>query len=262
MIVRTDAVVLRTFDYGETSQIVTLFTRQHGVISVLAKGARRPKSRFGATLQPMAYVQAVYYFKENRGLQTLKETAHVARFTRLPVDLDRVTTGLRLIELSRALLHENDPHPPAFNLLVHSLTWLDATEAHAVNVLPWFQLHLAALLGFNPDVQRDDVEDLPDEGGLLLLDSGTIATRALPGRGGQRASRAALRAFAIFTRTDLDTSGRLNLDEATRQEVESLADAYLRVHTEGTYPERVRRVAGQMADGLAPPSAEPFTEAS
>ncbi|MEL7362835.1 MAG: recombination protein O N-terminal domain-containing protein, partial [Bacteroidota bacterium] len=48
MIVRTDAVVLRTLDYGETSQIVALFAREHGLLSVIAKGSRRPKSRFGS----------------------------------------------------------------------------------------------------------------------------------------------------------------------------------------------------------------------
>ncbi len=88
MIVRTDAVVLRAFDYGETSRIATVLTRHHGVIGVLAKGARRPTSRFGATLQPGAYVELVYYFRESRGLQTLKESAHVTRFPGLTADLD------------------------------------------------------------------------------------------------------------------------------------------------------------------------------
>jgi DNA repair protein RecO (recombination protein O) len=257
MIVRTDAVVLRAFDYGETSRIVTLLTRRHGVLSALARGARRPKSRFGATLQPMAYVQVVYYHKDGRGLQTLKEAAYVERFGQLGADLERTTVGLRLVELVRALLHEHDPNPSILALLAGTLTWLDGARTtgppRAANALPWFQLRLAALLGFAPDVQRGDVETLGD-GGMLLLDNGTVVPAGTLGRAALRASRGALRAFAVFVLADLDTAGRLRLDDALRAEVEALVDAYLRYHTEDAFPERVRRVAGQMSGSLeAPP---------
>ncbi|MEO1479305.1 MAG: DNA repair protein RecO, partial [Bacteroidota bacterium] len=147
MIVRTDAVVLRTLDYGETSQIVALFTREHGLLSVIAKGSRRPKSRFGSTLQPLAYVQAVYYFREGRGLQTLKETAHVQRFATLPLDLDRLTRGMRMLELVRALFEEGEPNPAVFNLLLRGLHWLDTAPPRPANGLCHVQLRLATLLG-------------------------------------------------------------------------------------------------------------------
>jgi DNA repair protein RecO (recombination protein O) len=257
MIVRTDAVVLSAFDYGETSRIVTLLTRRHGVLSALARGARRPKSRFGATLQPMAYLQVVYYHRETRGLQTLKEAAYVERFGHLGTDLERTTVGLRLVELVRALLHEHDPNAPVLALLARTLAWLDGARAdgppRAANALPWFQLRLAALLGFAPDVQRADVEDLADDG-ALLLDNGTVAPAGALGRAALRASRAALRAFAVFALADLDTAGRLRLSGPLRAEVEALVDAYLRYHTEDAFPERVRRVAGQMASGSEAPS--------
>jgi len=75
----------------------------------------------------------------------------------------------------------------------------------------------------------------------------------LAGHAALRASRAALRAFAVFALADLDTAGRLRLDGPTRTEVEALVDAYLRYHTEDAFPERVRRVADQMAGGAGTP---------
>ncbi|MDX1418549.1 MAG: DNA repair protein RecO [Rubricoccaceae bacterium] len=255
MIVRTDAVVLRAFDYGETSRIVTLLTRRHGVIGVLARGARRPKSRFGATLQPMAHLQVVYYHKDGRGLQTLKEAAYVERFGRLGTDVERTTVGLRMVELTRALLHENDPNAPVLALLARALAWLDGARTdgppRAANALPWFQLRLATLLGFAPDLSRDDLDGLGDDG-ALLLDTGTVAPTDA-GHAALRASRAALRAFGVFALADLDTAGRLVLGDPVRREVEGLVDAFLRYHTEDAYPERVRDVAGQMARGLRAP---------
>ena len=58
-VVHTEAIVLRTIDYSETSRIVTLFTRELGKTGIMAKGARAAKSRFGSTLQPMNRIAAV-----------------------------------------------------------------------------------------------------------------------------------------------------------------------------------------------------------
>ena len=257
MIVRTDAVVLHAFDYGETSRIVRLLTRPHGVVGVLARGARRPTSTFGSTLQPLSYVQAVYYYRPQRGLQTLKETAHVVRFKRLTSEVPRVTLGLRVLEVTRAQIHEGEAHPLALDLVVRTLEHLDEAEANAANAVPWFQLHLASLLGFSPDVQREDVLALGEDGGRLLLQSGAVLAAGADARGlgasgeGLRASRAALRAFAVLARTDLATAGRMRLEPDVRAEVEGLVDAYVRVHTDATYPERVRKVADQLDAGLA-----------
>ena len=261
MIVRTDAVVLRTLDFSETSRIVTLLTRSHGVVGALARGARRPTSQFGSTLQPMAAIEVVFYHRPGRGLQTLKETSHIVRWQHLTSDFERVPLGLRAVEVARGVLGEGEAHPLALDLLIRTLAYLDSAEAPA-NAVPWFQLRLASLLGFAPDVQRDDVLALGDAGTLLLesgavvpLDADGPADSYLDGRrsfgGGVRASRAALRAFAILARTDLDTAGRMRLDRAVRREAEGLVDAYLRTHTDSPFREKVRDVADQIDAGLA-----------
>ncbi len=248
MIVRTEAVVLHAFDYGETSRIVRLLTRQHGVIGVMARGARRPTSTFGATLQPTSFLQTVYYYRSQRGLQTLKETSYAVRFKRLSSDIERLTLGLRVVEVARAVIEEGEAHPLMLDLVVGALIHIDQAEDNAANAVPWLQLHLASLLGFAPDVQREDVLALEDDGGRLRLQSGAVAP--IGASDGIRASRAALRAFAVLARTGLDVAGRMRLEDDVRREVDNLVDAYLRLHTESRYPERVRGVADQMETRL------------
>ena len=259
MIIRTDAVVLRTMDYGETSRIATLLTRSHGVVGMLARGARRPTSQFGSTLQPMSAVEVVFYHRPGRGLQTLKETAYMVRWRGLTADFARVPLGLRAVEVARAVLGEGEAHPLALDSLVRTLAYLDSADEPA-NAVPWFQLRLAALLGFAPDIQREDVLALGDEG-TLLLESGAVAplggAESDPGFGGTsgfgggvRASRAALRAFAVFARTDLDVAGRMALTREVRREAESLVDGYLRTHTDSPFREKVREVTDQLDAGL------------
>ena len=247
MIVRTEAIVLRSLDYGETSQIVTLFTREKGRVAVMAKGARLPKSRFGSSLQPMSYAQVVLYYKPTRGLQTLTESTHVHLFPRIGRDLEKLSTGLRLTELVYALLHEEEANPLVFNLLLDTLRRLNEADVRVANLLLYFQLRLAAALGFAPAIDRTSVEALSEEGGLLALDQGAIlSAHAAAQRAGLRASRTALRAFAILARADPATITRMRLAPNAYAEVETLIEAYLRYHVQDAYPSRGRRVTGQL----------------
>jgi DNA repair protein RecO (recombination protein O) len=244
-IVRTEAVVLRSLNYGETSQIVTLLTRKKGKLGVMAKGARRPKSSFGATLQPMAYTQVVFYYKPTRDLQILSESSHVESFHRLRRDLDTITIGLRVVELVEALLEEEDPQPEIFALTVRVLQRLNRTESRAANLWPYVQLRLASLLGIAPAVDRANVEAVEEEGLLSRANGGVYPPDAAP-EAPQRASRAALRAYAVFARADLDTVMRMELTPAVRREVETLVRDFLRYHVEEAYPERSEAVIAQL----------------
>jgi DNA repair protein RecO (recombination protein O) len=248
-IIRTEAVVLRSLDYGETSQIVTLFTREKGKLGVMAKGARRPKSSFGATLQPMAYTQVVFYYKPTRTLQTLSESSHVESFHSLRRDLKSITVGLRIVELVDALMEEEDAQPEVFALLVRTLRRLDAAETRVTNLWLYAQLRLARMLGVAPAVERDRVEAVTGDEGLLSLadggvypDSGRDAAPAEP----RRASRAALRAYAVCARADLDTVMRLEMTPAVRREVQALVRDFLRYQFDDAYPDRSRSVIAQI----------------
>ncbi|HVH12775.1 MAG TPA: DNA repair protein RecO [Longimicrobium sp.] len=67
----TRALVLQAFPYSETSKVLRLFTLEHGVRSVMARGALRPRSRYGGVLEPFTEGTATFYLKEGRDLHTL-----------------------------------------------------------------------------------------------------------------------------------------------------------------------------------------------
>lgn len=70
-LVTTPATILKTYEYSETSKILRLLTRDAGLCSVIAKGARRPKSRFGGLLEPFTDGRVTFYAKQGRDLHTL-----------------------------------------------------------------------------------------------------------------------------------------------------------------------------------------------
>ncbi|MFB6272129.1 MAG: DNA repair protein RecO [Salinibacter sp.] len=250
-IIRTEAVVLRCLDYGETSQIVTLFTREKGKLGVMAKGARRPKSSFGATLQPMAYTQVVFYHKPTRTLQTLSESSHVESFHRLRRDLTSITVGLRIVELVDALMEEEDAQPEVFALLVRALRRLNTAKARVTNLWPYAQLRLAQLLGVAPAVERKRVEAVRGEEGLLSLANGGVYPDDAAPEKPRRASRPALRAYAVCARADLDTVMRLEMSPPVRREVEALVRDFLQYQFGDAYPDQSRSVIAQIENAAS-----------
>jgi DNA repair protein RecO (recombination protein O) len=70
-LVTTRALVLQAFPYSETSKILRLYTWDHGLASVIAKGALRPKSKYGGVLEPFTEGVATFYHRYGRDLHTL-----------------------------------------------------------------------------------------------------------------------------------------------------------------------------------------------
>jgi|GEM_PF-1097934 len=74
MIERTEAIILKTQNFSETSRIVSAFTKQFGRMKFMAKGARKPKSKFGASFQPGGVTQLVFYRSRHSELHTVSES--------------------------------------------------------------------------------------------------------------------------------------------------------------------------------------------
>lgn len=249
MIIRTEAIVLRSIDYGETSEIVTLFTREKGKLAVMAKGARRSGSRFGSSLQPTSYSQVVFYYKSSRSVQTLTESSHVRPFHGISRDLTTLSYGLRIVELAYALMQEQEENHVVFNLLVEVLERLSRTPNRIENLFYFFQLRFASILGFAPDVRRDALDALPDRGGMLSLETGAVfGPTQTDGRSVRRASRTALRAFAVLARADLETALRMRTSPKVMQELGRLIEDFFRYHVEDAYPTRSTRIVGQLLE--------------
>jgi DNA repair protein RecO (recombination protein O) len=245
MIVRTQAIVLRAIDYGETSEIVTLYTREGGKMTVIAKGSRSARSRFGSCLQPMSHIEAVYYYRAGRDVQPLSETSFIAANTGIHDSLDQLTCGLRIVEMLNAMSEVQERDAEVFDLTALTLGRLAEHSDRATHIRLYFEMRLASMLGFEPSIDREQVASLGEEGGFLHLGDGSIGQRSA-GLASRKASRGALRAFAILARADLADVLRMRLDPRTASDVADLVEDFLKHHVGDAYPARGARVARQM----------------
>ncbi|HKG92845.1 MAG TPA: DNA repair protein RecO [Gemmatimonadaceae bacterium] len=151
-LVSTDAVVLHAFDYLETSRILRLATREAGVQTVLARGARRSQRRFGSAVDLFAQGAAQIYTKSGRDLNTLASFDVVRARPELAADLGRFAGASAVAEMMLRF-GRDDSQPALFDTLVAALDAIGtappelAREAALAGA--W---HIVAELGFAPAV--------------------------------------------------------------------------------------------------------------
>ncbi|HSE28097.1 MAG TPA: DNA repair protein RecO [Gemmatimonadales bacterium] len=152
--VTTSAILLSTLRYGETSKIVRLATREHGVVSAIAKGALRPRSRFGAALQPLSSGTAHLVMHEHRDLHLLTGFDLARLRVGLAGDVARFAAASALAEVMQRFGHP-EPHPESADLLEGGLTLLEDAPLEALEPLALRLLwRLVAVLGFAPTLEH------------------------------------------------------------------------------------------------------------
>ncbi|MEM1167045.1 MAG: DNA repair protein RecO [Planctomycetota bacterium] len=190
-----DAVVLRAWDFSETSQTVSLFGRELGVVRGLAKGAKRERSSFAGGFEPLARGDITLVQRPTSELATLTEwqlrsLCHAARRR-----LRAHHIALYLVDLCDRSLSPADPHPMVFDALVVALDRLARQPEADGATTAGFQLTLLGECGYAPHL---DPPPGPAPATLVFdAEAGTVRTApAAPGVWGVRSETlSALRAL-------------------------------------------------------------------
>ncbi len=178
---RDTGVVLRTIKLGETDRIVTLLTEGHGKIRAVAKGVRKPGSRFGARLEQTSHVALQCYRGRELDVVTQVETIDAHRALREHYGC--LTHAISMLEATDQVAQEREPHPALYRMLTGALRTLAATPTPLVSAA--FFWKLLSLEGFHPILDRcarcgDDGPFIAfdaHEGGVLCAGCGKFAGR-------------------------------------------------------------------------------------
>jgi len=202
----TPAIVLSTMRYGETSRIARLATRELGIQSVIAKGALRPRSRFGAALHLLSEGMAHVIPSARSDLHTLAAFDLLKVRVELAARMDRFATATLLAELMLKFAPAAS-HPPSFDLLRDALDTLELAPEAAVDTLALrMTWHLISVLGFEPALDRcaRDGAALPAGQPLVFStsDGGLLCTGCAIGQAGPRLAPADRQSLGDFVAPD------------------------------------------------------------
>jgi DNA repair protein RecO (recombination protein O) len=147
---KTEAVVLRSMRYGEADRILHLYTPEHGRVSAIAKGSRRPNSRFGGRLEPFFRLHLDLH--EGRSeLLTVTGAQTVEGYGRLRTDARAIDAAARACDAVARLFETSEGHPAVFNLLCNALGLLDREPSRASRARALaFRLKLLVAAGLTP----------------------------------------------------------------------------------------------------------------
>jgi DNA repair protein RecO (recombination protein O) len=226
---RCDAIVLGRMDLGEADRILTLYSRQHGKLRVIAKGARRPLSRLGPHLEYFSRSRLMLARGRDLDVVTGAETedAHLA----IRDDLDAFGHASHIVELLTRLTEDRQENAAVFELLSSSLRLL-ADGVDAFHVTRHFELALLVLLGYRPELYHciECRADLPPAPHQFTSTLGGFLCDRCRGRepGARIVSIDAQKYLRALDRGGLGTTIRLNIGNSLREELEGTLGAYVR----------------------------------
>ena len=173
-----EAVCIRNWDFSETSQTTSLFTRNHGIVRGLAKGSRRDRSSFSGGIDLVTRGQLVASIKPGRELATIMEWNLHETWPRTRTDPGSNKAAYYIIDLLGRIFTNEDPHERSYFATIDALRALQ--DSHWPEfVLLRFQWTILVDAGFKPDLDEPDPDNLPPtlafspSQGRVLQDNGS-----------------------------------------------------------------------------------------
>lgn len=231
---RDQGIVLRTWKLGETDRILSLLTSGHGKVRAVAKGVRRPGSRFGGRLEPYSCVDLQLY--EGRSLDGVNQAELVSPHAKVRADFARSACAGVMTEVVDSVAQPGQREPRLYLLLQSALDALELEPPDPTVFLDAFLLRATASQGFPVRIEACVACAAPGphpylsvvRGGSLCADDATRGTRAVPEEVVEVLQVLASDRWTALAELGPDTSGRDRAASYVRAFTEHHLDRQLR----------------------------------
>jgi DNA repair protein RecO (recombination protein O) len=223
---REQGVVLRTWKLGETDRILNLLTAGRGKVRAVAKGVRKPGSRFGGRLEPFSHVDLQLY--EGRSLDIVTQVELVDGFAPVRADYALSACGSGMVEAADVIAQEGERSNRLYVLLLDGLRQLAAGPPWPATVLDAYLLRLASVAGYHPQLDACAGCGTPGPHDTFhLAAGGVVCLRCAPG--GARPLEPQTIGL-LRTLAGAGWGADANVDQRSRRAVSALINSYLSYH--------------------------------
>lgn len=248
MIITDEAIILHSRKFSETSKILTVYALQHGKMSLLAKGARNPKSKFGATLEALNHSSLTIYKKPQRDLHLLSKAETRVPLRRLAEDYDRLIIGLAIAELISVTQEPEEANTAIFRLLCSTLELLNMASGNEYALLTAFQIQLSTIMGFAPNFSvcfetgNDVVVTEVGEFIFSITDGSVMIPELGQYREGFRFEPSALIALQQISGCTLSETLGISLSEQQKVQIHDFFAQYFGFHLDKRFQYRTQKL--------------------
>ena len=225
---RAEAIVLRRSDFGEADRLLTLFTKEHGKLRAIAKGARKPQSRKTGHVE--LFMRTQFLLGTGRSMAIVTQAELIEPYNALRDDLVRTTYAGYATELLDRFTADEDRNVSQYNLLADTLARL-CSHPEIRLVARYYELRLLSLAGFRPQlfncvgsgeaIEEENQYFSPELGGLLKPERRGMDRTARP------ISSVAVKVLRYLQTRSWDTVASLQLRPDLHRELEGIMVHYL-----------------------------------
>lgn len=226
---KVEGIIVKEMPYQETHKIITILTKEYGKIGVLARGAKKVKSKFSASTQLFTHGNFYIVYKES-GLSTLTQVEILNSFSNIKQDIKNMTYASIICELSLKASQDHTNEVSIYNLLSNSLYKIDdGFDSEIISFI--FEIKTLNALGVQPNVDscancnstKNIVSISTYHGGYLC--SNCISDK-IP-----RLSPKTLKVFRQLYYIDIEKLNSVNLNIITKKELRTIINEYYDVYT-------------------------------
>jgi DNA repair protein RecO (recombination protein O) len=226
MLHKTKGIILHQIKYTDSGVIAQVYTREFGRQSIMIKGMRSKKSgKHNVLFQPMFILDLVFYYRESRGIQVLKEFSVSYSPSDVYADIKKSCMSVFIAEILTTVLKEETPNYELFDFIEDSIMYLDKCESGFSNFHIAFLIALSSFLGFEPG-KRTDPENL-----YFDLMNGTFVS--MPPLHSSYADPQVSDILAGFFSASFDMMRSIPLTGSLRDEVLETIIKYFSIHLPG-----------------------------
>lgn len=220
-------IIVNETNYGETSKILNVITKEKGLISVMAKGCKNLKSPLRSVSSKLTYGTFIIYYKENK-ISTLKEVSVLDNFKNLKKDITSISYAAYMLELSEGVIKQNND-PRIFDLLIQSLKKIDEGFDPLV-IMNILELKYLEFLGVMPIIdscamcgKKTGIVTLSSyRGGYVCKDCYTNETMV---------SDKTIKLIRMFYYVDISKITKLDISPKSKNEINLFLDDYYSRYT-------------------------------
>lgn len=221
MVINVEGIILNTKSYSDTSKIIDIFTKEYGIIGVLAKGCKSLKSNLRSVTDKLTYANFTIFYKKDK-LSILSEASVINNFSNIKKDIEKISYSSFLLDLTNQVYNQSE-YTDLYDLLISSLIKINE--------------------GFNPLIITNIIElkylnylgVMPNLDGCAVCGSKSVITLSSD-KGGYLCNKCrtneplvsdkAIKLVRMYTLVDINKISKLDLSKDIVNEVNNFIDLY------------------------------------
>ncbi|HZK34229.1 MAG TPA: DNA repair protein RecO [Bacillota bacterium] len=236
-LVHTQGVVLRYTNIKDSDRMLSIFSPKYGKLSVLARGCRKPRSKFLSMSQPFSYGKVV--LKPYRDIYILNQSETINAYFDLRKDIERLSLASYILKLTEDVVNPGEGNPELFTLLLKTLSFLSFSESNPLDIILIYELKLLDILGYRPSIEKCIICDQDrQESTYFSIRGGTVCSKCSSKSTGFDIDMTTLQAMGLILKMDISRIANLKLNSRVRVELNEIMPAYINDKLDKQYPSR------------------------